>query len=889
MNVLSCSMRWLKNVLITLVVLILIAIAGGFYLSKSYDSIVKNAVIKNLSKQLVVPVDVQKIEFSVFSSFPYASLDFYNVLILESNQNLNFKDTLLYADLLKLNFNIVDLYTGDYTINRSVAENGIAKLKFFRDGTNNFSIAVPSNDSGSNFQLNLTEIVLNDFKIKYMDFAKKNTISGTAKDFIASGQFNQDEYDLILAGVLENASVNLSRQQYLAKANLEINTTLKIASSGNKVEIKQSALTLNKLLNFEVSGSYSKGDYHFKINGTNLDFNSTKAVLPIKMQDQITNISASGIVGFKMNIDGSNNNNYPPNISAEYSLKNGSLALNAGSNILTELNFIGKFKTGTKGNLGQAKIDVENLKANLPKGNLEATFTINNLINPTISGNVKSVTSLSSIIETFGLDSLGTLTGRSDLDLNVEISIPEWEFKKEVLSNLLLNGAALFNEVSFEKEDQKFYSREADLVIKNNELHVASFTGAYQTFDFSIQGVIGNLLNYWLNGEKVVIKGKLQSAEMQMSDFNSGVNSSETAFSLPKNIIAQLQIDIKHFEYKQFDITNLKGMFTITPFYLKAENISFEGMKGSGIASLKLKPSGGNYLFTFNTTLNKIALNQMMHSFDNFGQTTFREEHLNGTTNATISCKGTTNQFLAINFKDLTGVMDLMVSNGELIKFEPLTELSAYFNENRVLNTVVNIEEFDKRMQHIKFSTLKNTIRIYKGVIEIPEMMIESTAMNIDVEGTQNFDGNFNYGLVFNLKDFLMREQKTKDEFGAIEDDGLGGRLIYLKIIGNTDGFEIELDKEKRKAGKKQIVKQETQEIKDIIKNELRGNPDEVIEEKEIGIIWEEFGSEPTTNDTIYLKDAAKKNKKIKKLFDKILDSKEEAKPAEQEIIWDED
>ena len=99
-------------------------------------------------------------------------------------------------------------------------------------------------------------------------------------------------------------------------------------------------------------------------------------------------ISASGIVGFKMNIDGSNNNNYPPNISAEYSLKNGSLALNAGSNILTELNFIGKFKTGTKGNLGQAKIDVENLKANLPKGNLEATFTINNLINPTISGNV---------------------------------------------------------------------------------------------------------------------------------------------------------------------------------------------------------------------------------------------------------------------------------------------------------------------------------------------------------------------------------------------------------------------------------------------------------------------------------------------------------------------
>ena len=110
-----------------------------------------------------------------------------------------------------------------------------------------------------------------------------------------------------------------------------------------------------------------------------------------------------------------------------------------------------------------------------------------------------------------------------------------------------------------------------------------------------------------------------------------------------------------------------------------------------------------------------------------------------------------------------------------------------------------------------------------------------------------------------------------------------------MKIIGNTDGFEIKLDKAKRKAGKKQIVKQETQEIKDIIKNELRGNPDEVIEEKEIGIIWEEFGSEPTTNDTIYLKDAAKKNKKIKKLFDKILDSKEEAKPAEQEIIWDED
>ena len=78
-------MRWLKRISIVFAILLVLIGGLGIFFTNFYEDEVKNFIITKINEEIAVPVNVEKVTFSVFKKFPYASLEFNNVILKPTN------------------------------------------------------------------------------------------------------------------------------------------------------------------------------------------------------------------------------------------------------------------------------------------------------------------------------------------------------------------------------------------------------------------------------------------------------------------------------------------------------------------------------------------------------------------------------------------------------------------------------------------------------------------------------------------------------------------------------------------------------------------------------------------------------------------------------------
>ncbi|MCK5170068.1 MAG: hypothetical protein KAQ75_09320, partial [Bacteroidales bacterium] len=154
---------------------------------------------------------------------------------------------------------------------------------------------------------------------------------------------------------------------------------------------------------------------------------------------------------------------------------------------------------------------------------------------------------------------------------------------------------------------------------------------------------------------------------------------------------------------------------------------------------------------------------------------------------------------------------DITISNGELNNFEPLLGLSRF----------IDMDELKK----IKFSTLKNKITIKDEQINIPQMDIESSALNLTASGTHQFSNEYIYHAKVLLSDLLsgkMRKSKRKKQVDEnIEEDDEGRVTLYLIIEGDKDKSNVKYDRKAARTVRKENLKDERKELKQILNEEF--------------------------------------------------------------------
>ncbi|NCP45915.1 MAG: hypothetical protein GW818_05705, partial [Flavobacteriales bacterium] len=127
--------------------ILLVLIGGlGIFFTNFYEDEVKNFIITKINEEIAVPVNVEKVTFSVFKKFPYASLEFNNVILKPTNS----KQDLASIRSVFLQFNIIDVINKNFVIKKIAVENGSLTLLVDKLGKDNFHILKSSENKNKN-------------------------------------------------------------------------------------------------------------------------------------------------------------------------------------------------------------------------------------------------------------------------------------------------------------------------------------------------------------------------------------------------------------------------------------------------------------------------------------------------------------------------------------------------------------------------------------------------------------------------------------------------------------------------------------------------------------------------------------------------------------------
>ena len=116
-------LRRIAKVLLWFLLLLLLGAMTLVGLVLVYEKEIKGAILGELNKHLLVKVKVapENIDLTLLKSFPDCALQFKKVLVLGALPQ-NKQDTLLYADLLSLRFNVEDIWNKNYKIHTVSAD-----------------------------------------------------------------------------------------------------------------------------------------------------------------------------------------------------------------------------------------------------------------------------------------------------------------------------------------------------------------------------------------------------------------------------------------------------------------------------------------------------------------------------------------------------------------------------------------------------------------------------------------------------------------------------------------------------------------------------------------------------------------------------------------------
>jgi len=457
------------------------------------------------------------------------------------------------------------------------------------------------------------------------------------------------------------------------------------------------------------------------------------------------------------------------------------------------------------------------------------------------------------LLEQARIDTIEYMDGRVEADLYFNGTIAD--INKLTPHDILqgrTGGNCRVTDLSFKLKDhdRTYHNINASLEVINNDIEIHSLTAHLKNSDFNIKGRFINAISWLLfKRERLGIEAQLKARDLYLDELLEGEKQKkDTVYSLmlPTNLTCNLDMEIDRLRFKKFRAKRIFGTVKLNDQLLVIEPLTFDEMQGTVTGGGSINGKNNNqFIIKSNARFEQVSIGDLFYALDNFGQAGLTHKNLKGRLNSSLYFSSTMFPNLKLDPASIYAIAGLLITSGELINYKPLMKLSKF----------LDLDD----LAHIRFDTLENMIEIKNQQIIIPEMEINSSLLDLNVQGSHGFNNNIDYRMNLLLSEILSVKFKTKnpvpDEFGVIEDDGLGRSKIFLKITGNTDdpvfGYDTRELKEKMKADlkdEKEELKKAMQEefhwlIKDSTQKAKERYEKELIKKQEEGefiIEWEE-------------------------------------------------
>ena len=803
----------LKFLLYSLVALLLLASGLIGYLLANKNQIKKYA-IDQLNAQLDAKITINNIDITLFKHFPKVSLDMHLVRVTDPIQPHKF---LLQAEHVYIGFNFYDILRKQYSIKLIAIDSAQLNLYTNLEGKSNFNIFKQDTSTVANhsFLLSLKEVNLNQVNVVYTNKSNKQHYDLRVQNTLLSGDFSNTGESINCNGLVYARMIKSNQFVFAKNKLLNLDLMLAINNQTETYSFTKGFIDLDMLqLNLEGSITNKPKSVLFdvKVGARKLDIPSMLSLLP-GIVSIPTDLNSEGELYFNGLIRGEASETSSPQISLTFGVKNGKLKKGDGLSI-NQIKFSGEFSNGEAHNAKTSSLKINELQFNINEGKVMGNLFITDFTNPEMKIHLKGNARAQDIIAFVKNGAVKRAEGDIKFDVDFEgflshINKVNW-IKNKASGTIDLN----LSNIEFDNNKNRTELFKALLTVNGKDVEINRLDAKINQSDVKVTGVLHNLIPYLLiNGEKLEAQINYQSTYMDINNFTmlgkASNDTIQTGFSLPDNISISANVGAGKLMYNLFIAQNVSAKVLWRGKVISLEDFTAQTMEGDIKLDGQIENApDGRFLITASSHLEGINIKRLFNECNDFGQQEITQKNLNGKLSGEINFVGVWSSNFRCDLNKLYVLSKIKVSNGELLNYEPLNALGKYIDVNDLRN--------------LKFADLDNTIEIKNKTIFIPQFDVKNNALNITLSGTHSFNNIVDYRMKIKLSELLKnKRKKLSNEFNEEEVTADRGVNLYISMKGPIDNISITYDKLGTKQKITQELKQEKQNIKEILKKEL--------------------------------------------------------------------
>ena len=823
--------RIIRRVFFSLLVLFIFAVSAVFTAATLYKDELISRFIAEMNARLNTPVQVGKMEVSAFAHFPYVSLLLHDVEVQASHDP---DESFMDAERVDFTINPFSLLTGNITFDEVTIHRASCVLLTQPDGTINYRIFKDSTSESGSTAVSISRISLSEVYFTYNNLRKEILVQTLAKNLRASVNIEGPSFNIWADGLVEIDSITSGKSILVHNLRTLLTSEILFDNQTKHLTIYPSIVKPDQIPVY-VDGTYQMGtEQEIAINArtSELEAHSALALLPPGLQELFEQYNPQGAVSAGLTYQGNWENSDTPELKIDFELNRMALAHAESREELNRIQGKGVLSIPNTSDMSSSTLSLKDLEATLDDEIISGSLNWQNFSDPYISFETAGRIDVNKFLKFYPVKEISRADGQIDINLSFSGATRELK-RKDFIRKVKATGSLLLEDIEIHLAgyDPYFSHINGRLNFSNNDVEIEQLTGDFGRSDFHLEGKFKNALAYLLfENEKIGIDARLTSEFIDMDELLSlgaSKDANPYTFSISKNISLHFDCNIDGLTFRRFKPKNIRGDFKIRNQVAFSDQLTLNAMGGSMDLLGMADASKGNLIrVSSNARFDNIHIDSVFYVFENFNQSFLEDRHLKGTIYADINTAMILSDHLRLYPETLKAQISTSIRNGQLNNFDPMQKLKPYLNETE--------------LRRLRFSELRNDIMIRDKTIYLPTMEISSNATDLIISGTHTFDQKINYS----IQAPLVRTAKydPDEQFGSIEKGPDGQAMLYLKIVGTTSEYYVNLDREKVRNKIANDLKKEKAELKEIFKNNGKVAEDVELAEEEY-FDWDDDGT----------------------------------------------
>ena len=778
----------------------------------------KKAFLKTVSTQLNNNISgkltIGSMDPALIRGFPGVSVVLHDVLLTDSLFDEHGHD-LLKAEEVFVSINLFSLVGSTPEIKKISINNG--EIYLFTDSlgkSNNTALSRGSSHDKESKKKNIKRIELKNVVFIQDNRQKNKLFNFDIHSLTAKFDYNRTGWkaEINTRTKVNSLAFNQSRGSFIKNKIFNADLTMHYIDASGILSIPEQDVMIGQE-NLKIGGRFRStqqaSDFKLTITAPKIKFTDATALLTKNISSKLSGYNLKDPFFVRAIIQGSLKKKGDPKIHVSWKVKNNELTV-LGEKIRNS-SFTGYFDNEFKNDRGfndsNSIIGFTNLKGNYYAIPFNAdTIRVINLKNPVLEGRFQSEFALEKLNNLSGSESFHFHKGRARLNIlyrapyNKSNSIQPYINGTLRLSNATLNYHP--RDINFSAINGLFLFKGQDLFLKNLQAKSANST-------FTMEGSLINFLNlYYTDPRRIELDWHVKSPQINLGEFlvflsrrkarkkTTSNNPTARIFNQLDRVLEEanvhLDLEAGKLIYRNFEARQLHSSILLKQTGIDLQDVSFNHADGKLQVKGNIDQSGAINRFNISTKIVNVNLPKLFHAFENFGQDAIAYQNLRGVFNSRTSVSGLMRENGQIVPKSINGSVLFDIKNGALLNFEPMQKIGNFAFPNRDFS-------------NITFTNLKNTLDIKGSKITIHPMYIQSSVLNLYIEGV--------YGMPVGSDIFLrIPIRNPKRDIGL--SDSLKRERFDNGIVINLRGQDDENGNVKFKLGKKDEEKDKEKEAK---------------------------------------------------------------------------